>query len=432
MLLRRVLIESASKGHKAVERKRLPLSRSLEDHVPLFRGNPGSCEELPGFLSFVGLKGLSLRAVIEMLSRCPSSTTRGLGNLRASTTPPPPRAILVRMDINVHDIATPAVDAPTTPPASAPAPVVGRFAPSPSGRMHLGNVFSCLCAWLSARSQGGSIVLRIEDLDDRCKRPELTAQLIDDLAWLGLEWNEGPYYQHDRLDLYESALRQLQDTGLTYPCFCTRAELHAASAPHASDGAPIYRGACRNLSAKEIARRSALRAPATRLRVPTVDDLANDVIEFVDRTYGAQCEALATECGDFLVRRSDGVFAYQLAVVVDDAAMGVTEVVRGCDLLGSTPRQIYLQHLLGLPTPRYAHIPLIMSPNGRRLSKRDRDLDLGELRARFGAPEALLGWLAGQTGIAPDTKPRSAEQLAEHFSWDVIRAHRENITVTVE
>ena len=341
-----------------------------------------------------------------------------------------PRAILVRMDINARNIATPAADAPTTAPS--PAPVVGRFAPSPSGRMHLGNVFSCLCSWLSARSQGGNIVLRIEDLDDRCKRPELAAQLIDDLAWLGLEWDEGPYYQHDRLDLYESALHQLQGAGLTYPCFCTRAELHAASAPHASDGTPIYRGACRGLSAEEVARRSILRAPATRLRVPTVDDLAGDVIEFVDRTYGAQCEALATECGDFLVRRSDGVFAYQLAVVVDDAAMGVTEVVRGCDLLGSAPRQIYLQHLLGLPTPHYAHIPLLMSPDGRRLSKRDRDLDLGELRTHFGTPEALLGWLAGQTGIAPDTTPRTAEQLVEHFSWDVIRAHRENITVTAD
>ena len=347
-----------------------------------------------------------------------------------NASPTAPRAILVRMDINACNIATPAAATSTAP--STPAPVVGRFAPSPSGRMHLGNVFSCLCAWLSARSQGGRIVLRIEDLDDRCKRPELAAQLIDDLAWLGLEWDEGPYYQHDRLDLYETALHQLQDAGLTYPCFCTRAELHAASAPHASDGTPIYRGACRSLSAEEVARRSALRAPATRLCVPTVDDLADDVVEFVDRTYGAQCEALATECGDFLVRRSDGVFAYQLAVVVDDAAMGVTEVVRGCDLLGSTPRQIYLQHLLGLPTPRYAHIPLLMSPDGRRLSKRDRDLDLGELRARFGTPEALLGWLAGQTGIAPDTTPRSAERLVEHFSWDVIRAHRENITVTAE
>ena len=352
-----------------------------------------------------------------------------------NASPATPRAILVRMDINACNIATPAATGTSPAPATAPstpAPVMGRFAPSPSGRMHLGNVFSCLCAWLSARSQGGRIVLRIEDLDDRCKRPELAAQLIADLAWLGLEWDEGPYYQHDRLDLYETALRQLQDAGLTYPCFCTRAELHAASAPHASDGTPIYRGACRGLSAEEISRRSALRAPATRLRVPAVDDLADDVVEFVDRTYGAQCEALATECGDFLVRRSDGVFAYQLAVVVDDAAMGITEVVRGCDLLGSTPRQIYLQHLLGLPTPQYAHIPLLTAPDGRRLSKRDRDLDLGELRARFGTPEALLGWLAGQTGIAPDTTPRSAEQLVEHFSWDVIRAHRENITVTAE
>lgn len=399
-----------ARGIKQLSENGLPLCRSLEDHVPLFRGNPGSCEELPGFLSFEGLGW------------------RARSNCRVGASPTS-RAILVRMDINARNIATHSADAPAT---AEPTPVVGRFAPSPSGRMHLGNVFSCLCSWLSARSQGGSIVLRIEDLDDRCKRPELAAQLIDDLTWLGLEWDEGPYYQHDRMDLYEDALRQLQDAGLTYPCFCTRAELHAASAPHASDGTPIYRGACRGLSAEEVARRSILRAPATRLRVPIVDDLADDVIEFVDRTYGAQCEALATECGDFLVRRSDGVFAYQLAVVVDDAAMGVTEVVRGCDLLGSTPRQIYLQHLLGLPTPHYAHIPLLMSPDGRRLSKRDRDLDLGELRARFGTPEALLGWLAGQTGIAPDATPRSAEQLVEHFSWDVIRTHRENITVTVE
>ncbi len=416
----------------------LPLSRSLEDHVPLFRGNPGSCEELPGFLSF---GRLSWRAGIKVLgpqSAAHNARPRQLASHGGAS--PTSRAILVRMDINACNIATPAASTPTAPNASAatagapatPTPVVGRFAPSPSGRMHLGNVFSCLCAWLSARSQGGSVVLRIEDLDDRCKRPELAAQLIDDLAWLGLEWDEGPYYQHDRLNLYEAALHQLQDAGLTYPCFCTRAELHAASAPHASDGTPIYRGACRGLSAEEIVRRSTLRAPATRLRVPAVDDLVDDVVEFVDRTYGAQCEALATECGDFLVRRSDGVFAYQLAVVVDDAAMGVTEVVRGCDLLGSTPRQIYLQHLLGLPTPRYAHIPLLMSPDGRRLSKRDRDLDLGELRARFGTPEALLGWLAGQTGIAPGTTPRSAEQLVEHFSWDVIRKHRENITVTAD
>lgn len=319
----------------------------------------------------------------------------------------------------------------TTDATADTAPVVGRFAPSPSGRMHLGNVFSCLCAWLSAKSQGGRVVLRIEDLDDRCKKPEVAAQLIDDLAWLGLDWDEGPYCQHERTELYVDALHRLEDMGLTYPCFCTRAELHAASAPHASDGTPIYRGTCRGLSAAEVAERSLRRPPATRLRVPAVDDVEHDMIEFVDRTYGAQSEALATECGDFLVRRSDGVFAYQLAVVVDDAAMGITEVVRGCDLLGSTPRQIYLQRLLGLPTPRYAHVPLLVAPDGRRLSKRDRDLDLGELRARFGTPEALLGWLAGQTGLADDGSPRTAAQLAEGFAWDRVRKHRDNVTVTL-
>lgn len=326
------------------------------------------------------------------------------------------------MDINACNIATPAVamsTAPNSKLAPALAPVVGRFAPSPSGRMHLGNVFSCLCAWLSARSQGGSIVLRIEDLDDRCKRPELAAQLIDDLAWLGLEWDEGPYYQHDRLDLYEDALHQLQDAGLTYPCFCTRAELHTASAPHASDGTPIYRGACRGLSAEEVARRSILRAPATRLRVPDVDDLAGDVIEFVDRTYGAQCEALATECGDFLVRRSDGVFAYQLAVVVDDARMGVTEVVRGADLLSSTARQLYLYRLLGLPAPKFAHCPLLLAPDGRRLSKRDGDQSLENLRAKYTAEE-IVGRLAFAYGLQPEPAPRTPESLIADFSWDKV------------
>ena len=407
----------------------MPLCRSLEDHVPLFRGNPGSCEELPGFLSF---KRVGWRAAIEVLSRCPPRTTHGLGNLRATATPPPtaPRAILVRMDINSCNIATPAVATSTAP--STPAPVVGRFAPSPSGRMHLGNVFSCLCAWLSARSQGGRIVLRIEDLDDRCKRPELAAQLIDDLAWLGLEWDEGPYYQHDRLDLYEAALHKLQNAGLTYPCFCTRAELHAASAPHASDGTPIYRGACRGLSAEDVARAAPCAPRPHACACPPSTTSRTTWSSLWTARTAPNARRSPPSAVTFLVRRSDGVFAYQLAVVVDDAAMDITEVVRGCDLLGSTPRQIYLQHLLGLPTPHYAHIPLLMSADGRRLSKRDRDLDLGELRTRFGAPEALLGWLAGQTGIAPDATPRSAEQLVEHFSWDVIREHRENITVTAK
>lgn len=307
-------------------------------------------------------------------------------------------------------------------------PVVGRFAPSPSGRMHLGNIFSALLAWLSARSQGGRMVLRVEDLDPRCQGGPWADLFIEDLNWLGLNWDDGPIYQLDRLDCYEAALERLREAGLTYPCFCTRAELHAASAPHASDGTPIYRGTCREMDAGEVTRRSELRAPATRLRVPEENDPC-DLVAFTDRTYGEVRERLSTECGDFLVRRSDGVFAYQLAVVVDDAEMGITEVVRGRDLISSTPRQMYLQDLLGYKHPGYAHVPLLMAPDGRRLSKRDHDCGMDELKARFGTPEALLGYIAHLVGITPDAAPRSADELVELFSWDDIRNHRENVIV---
>lgn len=308
-------------------------------------------------------------------------------------------------------------------------PVVGRFAPSPTGRMHLGNVYALLMAWLSARSQQGRVVLRIEDLDDRSRSGPWDTLLMDDLRWLGLDWDEGPYYQTDQLDLYRGALAALADAGLVYPCFCTRAELHAASAPHASDGTPVYAGTCRDLSAEAVAERSRVRPPAQRLRVPGAADPAGE-IAFADRVYGERHETLARECGDFLVRRSDGVFAYQLAVVVDDVAMGVTEVVRGCDLLGSTARQVYLQNLLGYAHPCYAHVPLVVAPDGRRLSKRDRDCDMGVLRERFGTPERLLGWLAHAAGLAPSAEPVSAEQLADGFSWDAVRARHEDIMVS--
>lgn len=306
--------------------------------------------------------------------------------------------------------------------------VTGRFAPSPSGRMHLGNVYAALMAWLSVRSQGGRMVLRIEDLDDRCRRGRWDALLIEDLEWLGLDWDEGPVYQSDRLDRYERAFEALRAQGLLYPCFCSRAELHAASAPHASDGTPIYAGTCRGLSAEDAARRRAERPGAWRLRVPSADDPRGDVA-FTDRVYGPQHETLARDCGDFLVRRSDGVFAYQLAVCVDDAEMGVNEVVRGRDLLGSSARQMYLQDLLDLPHPAYAHVPLLVTADGRRLSKRERDCDLGELRARFGTPEALLGMVAHAAGIAPDARPRSAGDLVELFSWEAVRRHPANLVV---
>lgn len=313
-------------------------------------------------------------------------------------------------------------------PASPAHATVGRFAPSPSGRMHLGNVFSSLIAWLSARAQGGRIVMRVEDLDPRTQSGPWTDLLLDDLRWLGLYWDEGPFFQHERFERYRLALDALREAGLVYPCFCTRAELHAASAPHASDGTPIYAGTCRDLSEAEIERRSQTRPPAMRLRVPDADD-PRGIFAFDDAGFGPQRDVLAESCGDFLVRRSDGVFAYQLAVVVDDEEMGVTEVVRGRDLLSSSARQMYLQDLLGYEHPAYAHVPLLVAPEGRRLSKRDRDLDMEGLRERFKTPDALLGWLAHAAGIAPDARPRSAEDLVGLFSWDAVRSHHEDIVI---
>ena len=304
--------------------------------------------------------------------------------------------------------------------------VRGRFAPTPSGRMHLGNVFAALVAWLSARAAGGEMVLRIEDLDPRAASRERAEALIEDLRWLGLDWDEGPYWQSERGEVYRDALAQLEAAGLTYPCFCSRAELHAASAPHASDGTPVYAGTCRNLPADEVTRRAALRPPATRLRAPGAADPAG-TIEFLDLHYGAHREVLAHECGDFLVRRSDGVVAYQLAVVVDDALMGVTQVVRGRDLLGSCARQIYLAGLLGFEAPQYGHVPLLVAPDGRRLAKREKDLDLGALRGRGVSAERIVGTLAAAAGLADPGCEATPAELVGAFSWSLLR--REDIVV---
>lgn len=304
----------------------------------------------------------------------------------------------------------------------------GRFAPTPSGRMHLGNVFAALVAWLSARAEGGSIVLRIEDLDPRAQRPGVAETLMRDLEWLGLTWDEGPYRQSDRGDVYAEALERLSEKDLLYPCFCTRADLRAASAPHASDGALVYPGTCRGLSPEEVERRSAARPPSLRLRVPGEDDPAG-TIEFRDLAYGRRREVLARDCGDFLVRRSDGVVAYQLAVVVDDALMGVTQVVRGHDLLPSCARQTYLARLLDWEPPRYGHVPLLVAPDGRRLAKRDRDLDLGALRERGVRPEKIVGTLAAAAGLAEPGREAPPEDLVPRFTWDKIAAHREDIVV---
>ena len=289
--------------------------------------------------------------------------------------------------------------------------VCGRFAPSPSGRMHLGNLWSCLLAWLAARSQGGRMVLRLEDLDpDRCTQAWCD-QVMRDLEWLGLDWDNEPVYQSRRTDIYRSAFTQLEERGLVYPCYCTRAERLAASAPHRSDGVVIYDGRCRRLSPQEREKLASTRRPAWRVEAP------EETVSFVDRIQGPFSQNLAHECGDFILRRSDGVYAYQLAVVVDDAAMGVTQVVRGSDLLDSTPRQIWLQEELGLPHPEYGHVPLLLAPDGRRLAKRDRDQELGELQSRYTASE-LVGRLAHLAGLIPEPVPITPAELVPLFSWE--------------
>ena len=305
--------------------------------------------------------------------------------------------------------------------------VRGRFAPSPSGRMHLGNAWSALLAWLAARSAGGEMVLRLEDLDpDRCK-PHLCDGVEEDLRWLGLDWDLGgsaggeTFYQSHRGELYRAALEVLRGKDLLYPCFCTRGQLHAPNAPHRSDGEVIYAGTCRALTAEEREARARLRRPALRIRVP------EEEVGFVDRLQGPYRENLARDCGDFILRRSDGVYAYQLAVVVDDALMGVNQVVRGSDLLGSTPRQIWLQGLLGFEPPEYAHVPLLCAPDGRRLSKREADLTLAALRGAGTTPEALVGRLAHAAGLIDRPEPIRARELIPLFSFD--RLPRADITM---
>ncbi len=303
------------------------------------------------------------------------------------------------------------------------AQVTGRFAPSPSGRMHLGNLFSALLAWLSVRSVGGRMLLRIEDLDpDRCRR-EYALQLMDDLSWLGLDWDGEPCWQSERTELYARAFRRLEERGLIYPCYCTRAERLAASAPHRSDGERIYDGRCRRLTPEQRTELARTRRPAFRVRVPEQE------ICFTDLCRGPQREDLARDCGDFILRRSDGVYAYQLAVVVDDGSAGVTQVVRGSDLLSSTARQLWLYRLLDLPAPEFAHVPLLLAPDGRRLSKRDGDLDVGALRTRF-SPAQLLGRLALLAGLQAGPDPVTPAELAGNFSWG--RVPRADIVVRPE
>lgn len=288
--------------------------------------------------------------------------------------------------------------------------LTGRFAPTPSGRLHLGNLLCAMLAYLSARAAGGRFLLRIEDLDvPRCPA-RLAKACIDDLTFLGFTWDEPPLFQSERTAVYQRYYDQLASKGLVYPCFCTRAQLHAALAPNLGERESVYAGTCARLSAGEIAERMKTRRPAMRLRVP------DETVSFVDGLYGEQRENLARDCGDFILRRSDGLFGYQLAVVVDDALSGVTQVVRGRDILSSTPRQLYLLKTLGLNAPSYVHIPLLMDGEGRRLAKRDRDMNLTELTKRMSAQD-ILGMLAFSAGILPENRPASLEELLPLFDW---------------
>lgn len=310
--------------------------------------------------------------------------------------------------------------------ASTQGETKGRFAPSPSGRMHLGNVYAALLSWLSIKKKGGSWVLRIEDLDpQRCKL-EYALQLEDDLRWLGLDWDEGgtenrgncgPYLQSQRSEIYEEYLNRLNKTGLTYLCTCTRADIMATQAPHESDGRIVYKGTCRPNYIPNGKPSETLVVPmknaATRLYVPDKD------IIFTDGHYGEQSVNLATHCGDFVLRRKDGAWAYQLAVVVDDALMGITEVVRGRDLLLSASQQIYLYDMLSLRTPDFIHFPLLCNNERQRLSKRDKSLDMCILRSTH-TPEQIIGEIAYYAGQTDRPEPMNAEELLKIFTWEKV------------
>lgn len=290
--------------------------------------------------------------------------------------------------------------------------VKGRFAPSPSGRMHLGNIYAALMSWLSVKKQNGSWILRIEDLDrQRCK-PEYAQLLMDDLSWLGLEWDK-LYFQSDRDNLYLDAFTQLCNKNLVYDCFCRRADLLASSAPQTSRDMQIYSGRCRTLTQQQRTQLSQERTPAQRIALPDKD------ISFTDGHYGLQTFNLLHDCGDFIVRRADKNFSYQLAVVVDDALMDVTEIVRGRDLLNSTPQQLFLYESLGYNAPQFSHIPLIVTQDGRRLSKREHDMNMGELQKKYSATQ-IIGYVMYLCGFISEPDSLSLSEALSLFDWEKI------------
>jgi glutamyl-tRNA synthetase len=291
---------------------------------------------------------------------------------------------------------------------------VGRLAPSPTGAQHVGNARTYLIAWLSARSRNGRVVLRIEDIDSPRIKPGATEQAVEDLFWLGLDWDGEAVVQTQRLPLYQAALAQLQKQELVYPCTCSRSDIErAASAPHAEHEGPVYPGTC---AGRRVADAADLgdRTYAWRFRAGTGE------VSFVDDFRGPTHLDLQQMGGDFVVWKSAGTPAYQLAVVVDDAAQGVTEVIRGDDLVPSTPRQLLLYRALGLTPPRFAHVPLVVGPDGRRLAKRHGDTRLAALRQAGVKPEALVGLLAWSCGWIERPEPVRPAELLSRFRLSAI------------
>jgi glutamyl-tRNA synthetase len=314
--------------------------------------------------------------------------------------------------------------------------VRGRFAPSPTGALHLGNARTALLAWLQARAAGGAFVMRVEDLDFGRVRPGVMQTQLDELRWLGLDWDEGPdvggphapYVQSRREDRYDAALRRLAERGALFECACSRRDIAAAaSAPHAGEEGPRYPGSCRERRVDPAAPslmahgRSLL---ALRMRVDPGG------VCFDDLLMGRCRFSPAEETGDFVVRRKDGAAAYQLAVAVDDAAMGITHVVRGGDLLSSTARQLLVYRALDLPEPAFLHVPLMLGEDGERLAKRHGSVSLGELRARGVASERVAGWLAATCGLADEGEAVAARDLVPRFAIGLLP--REPTVVTAE
>lgn len=310
----------------------------------------------------------------------------------------------------------------------------GRFAPSPTGDMHLGNARTALLAWLSVRSQGGTMLLRMEDLDSARAHADSEQHLLEDMAWLGIDWDEGPdrggacgpYRQTQRTKHYDEAVDRLLLQGQAFLCACSRADVaRAASAPHGETDAR-YPGTCRDLpSATTVEKaRAAGREPSVRFRGGSQAGFSGP---FLDGLFGSVDPFGVPGVDDFVLRRSDGVAAYQLAVVVDDAAMGITEVIRGADLLSSTPRQLALFACLKLTAPRFAHVPLVLTPGGQRLAKRTRPPSVRSLREAGVAAEKIVGWLAASAGLQKAARPVGAKDLISAF--DLTRIPLQPVTL---